>query len=100
MKDLVRSIAALTVALAVCQAQASSADNCALGKVLSSAKEVAAKEFGNRTMSRGVCALGVRMALQASGIGNVHGSLGNAADFVRSLAKHGFKETSSRDLKS
>jgi len=73
---------------------------CAERTLLLAAKKNVASQFHNSPTSGGLCAMGVRTSLQASKVGSVTGSLGNAIDFLRALKPHGFIDNGARDPKS
>ena len=74
------------------------APNCALKKNLEAAKTVVAQRYGNRQQSGSRCAMGVRLALEKSKVGDVFNGLGNAIDFLRLLPQHGYVDSGLRDL--
>lgn len=73
------------------------APNCAETIIVNAAKKTVANLFKNRSLSGGRCALGVRESLQKSQVGDIEGSLGNAADYLETLKKHGFVDSGLRD---
>lgn len=73
--------------------------NCARSKILSSAKSVVRRVWGNRSNGGGQCALGVRQSLQASKVGGIQGGIGHAADFINRLKGFGYVDTGIRDPK-
>lgn len=75
------------------------ASACARSIILSAAKKSVKKRWGNRSYGGGLCALGVRLSLQASGVGGLSGGIGNAVDFKRRLTEFGYVDTGIRDIK-
>lgn len=73
------------------------APNCARSILLQAAKTTVRKRWGNRSYSGGQCALGVRQALQASGVGGINGGIGHAIDFKSRLTRYGYVDTGIRD---
>jgi|GEM_PF-5623663 len=73
------------------------APNCARSLLLQAAKTTVRKRWGNRSYSGGQCALGVRQALQASGVGGIQGGIGHAIDFKSRLTRYGYVDTGIRD---
>ena len=73
------------------------APNCAEKLIVASAKSVEKKLY-NRDHSVGLCALGVRNELEASGVGQVVDGMGEGAvDDINGLPKHGFVDSGLRD---
>lgn len=74
--------------------------NCATKKILAAAKSTVRNNWGDRRYSGGLCALGVRQALQKSRVGNppiTHG-IGNAIDLKNSLKRYGYVPVKTTDL--
>lgn len=74
------------------------APNCAKTTILVAAKKNVAAVFGNRPVSRGKCALGVRLSLQKSGVGGIEDGLGNAIDYLAKLKQHGYVDSGLKDV--
>ena len=74
--------------------------NCALKKIVKAVKKTTAEQFGNHPYSSGRSAFGVRLGLQASRVGSIENSLGNAVDYVAQLPPRGFVDLKTRDLNS
>lgn len=72
--------------------------SCARSVILSATKKSVKKRWGNRSYGAGQCALGVRLSLQASGVGGISGGIGHAVDFKRRLTQFGFVDTGIRDV--